>query len=249
MITLRTVAEFQRWRQSQKDVAFVPTMGALHEGHLELVQQARAKGDTVVVSLFVNPTQFNDPNDLKNYPRSEATDLGLLEAAGVSAVFIPEADEIYNDGYQYFVSEDKISAELCGLFRPGHFRGMLTVVLKLFNIIDPTRAYFGEKDFQQLKLIEGMVAAFHLPIEIVAVPTVRAADGLAMSSRNVRLDGKNREMAPALFKILKNAASAGDAKLQLEQLGFKVEYVEEKWGRRLAAVQIGGVRLIDNVAL
>lgn len=249
MKILRGVNEVREWRRGQAEVAFVPTMGALHQGHATLVRAAQRDNTAVLVSIFVNPTQFNDPEDLKKYPRTEAADLNLLSELKADAVFIPAAEEIYADGFNFIIDESVDSAELCGRFRPGHFRGMLTVVLKLFNIVTPTRAYFGEKDFQQLTLVRRMVEAFHLPVAIVGVPTVREADGLAMSSRNVRLSPSDRERAPRLYKILSTAPSAPAAVRELNDCGFQVEYVEDRWNRRLAAVQLNGVRLIDNVAL
>lgn len=249
MKIFRTVAEVRNWRHDFHSVGFVPTMGALHEGHAALIRTAKTRSEPVIVSLFVNPTQFNDTDDFKKYPRTEERDLALLRELDVDAVFIPSAHEMYPGGVSYFVDENKESLELCGKFRPGHFRGMLTVVLKLFQIVAPTRAYFGEKDYQQLTLVQGLVQEFHCPVEIVPVATVREADGLAMSSRNVRLSAEDREKAPAIFKILSIASTAAEADARLRALGFQVEYVEERWGRRLAAVNLNGVRLIDNVPL
>lgn len=230
-------------------IGFVPTMGALHEGHLALVRHARAENTRVLVSIFVNPTQFNDPKDLERYPRPIKKDLELLKAAGADAVFLPQAAEIYMDGYNLSVVENKLSQILCGPTRPGHFTGMLTIVLKLLNLADAHRSYFGEKDYQQLMLIKEMAKAFFLKTEIVGRPTVRESDGLAMSSRNTLLSVEERKIAPQIFRVLSMAKSAQDARKELESLGFKVDYVEEHWGRRFAAAFLGEVRLIDNVAL
>lgn len=235
------------WRQAQSSIGFVPTMGALHQGHAELIRRSKRECDKSVVSIFVNPTQFNDPNDLSAYPQPRQQDLILLRELQVDAVFMPEASTIYNDQNFFFVNESSISKILCGPSRPGHFNGVLTVVLKLFNIVKADRAYFGEKDFQQFQLIRNMVKAFFLPVEVVGCATVREADGLAMSSRNLNLTPMERERAPLLYRILTTAPSTQSATAQLVALGFKVDYVEEHWGRRFAAAWLGKVRLIDNV--
>ena len=230
-------------------VGFVPTMGALHEGHLALVKEAKKECPQVVVSIFVNPTQFNDPNDLKHYPRNLESDCQLLKEAGVDVVFAPDPTEIYNDDFRYRVSESQISQILCGPFRPGHFEGVLTVVLKLLQIVNPKKAYFGEKDYQQLVLIKEMAKAFFLPCEIIGCPTIREADGLALSSRNLRLSPQERENAALMFKALTHSKNIDETKQALSTAGFKVDYVEEHWGRRFAAAYLGNVRLIDNVEL
>lgn len=250
MKVFRDAASMRAWRLSLKGtVGFVPTMGALHAGHGSLVEAAKGREDFCVVSIFVNPTQFNDPNDLKNYPRPEADDLRALETWGADAVFLPSPREIYADQYRFKVTESEDSRVLCGAHRPGHFDGVLTIVLKLLNLVAPDRAYFGEKDFQQLRLITDMVKALCVPVEIVPCPTVREADGLAMSSRNVRLSARERELAIHLPKVLMTAPDVMSAWDELSRLGFKVDYVEERWGRRLAAAHLGSVRLIDNVDL
>lgn len=230
-------------------LGFVPTMGALHEGHLSLVERSRAENDRTLVSVFVNPTQFDDPADFDAYPRVQERDLALLDAAGVDFVLRPRADEMYADGFRYRVSETELSTILEGEHRPGHFAGMLTVVLKLLNIAAAERAYFGEKDWQQLSLVRGMADAFFLPTAIVACPTVRESTGLALSSRNARLDVRDRERAAALHRVLTSAATRNDAIDQLADAGFAVDYVDDHDGRRLAAVRLHGVRLIDNVPL
>ncbi len=250
MKIVESVASMQSLRHSwSKRVGFVPTMGALHEGHATLIKRARTECEHVCVSLFVNPTQFNDPQDLDRYPKPKEQDLVLLRTLDVDAVFAPPASEIYSDNYRFSVHESLSAKILCGAKRPGHFAGVLTVVLKLLNLVRPHKAYFGEKDFQQLRLIQEMVQAFFLPSEIVACPTVREADGLAMSSRNLLLSATERELAPALYHILVMADSASTARQQLHARGFKVDYVEEHWGRRFGAAFLGPVRLIDNVEL
>jgi pantoate--beta-alanine ligase len=230
-------------------LGFVPTMGALHEGHLSLVERSRAENDRTVVSLFVNPTQFDDPADFDTYPRTHERDLALLDAAGVDFVLLPRPGEMYADGFRYRVSESELSTILEGVHRPGHFAGVLTVVLKLLNIAAAEHAYFGEKDWQQLALVRGMADAFFLPTAIVACPTVREPTGLALSSRNARLSPPEREHAAILHRVLTSASTTDDAIDQLADAGFAVDYVDDYDGRRLAAVRLGGVRLIDNVPL
>lgn len=246
---LESIAECRAWRQAQPagPLGFVPTMGALHDGHLGLVQQSLATCERTLVSIFVNPAQFDDPNDLEKYPQTLASDLATLREAGADAVFLPRAEALYPDGYRVRVSETEISKLLCGTHRPGHFDGVLTVVLKLFNIVMPSAAFFGEKDYQQLKLVRQLVHAMHLPIDIVAVPTMREADGLAMSSRNARLSDRARAKVPLLHELLVSDHDCPTVRRKLEKAGFVVDYVEEHWGRRLAAVHLEGIRLIDNV--
>ena len=230
-------------------LGYVPTMGALHEGHLSLVDRSRTENDRTLVSIFVNPTQFDDPADLDAYPRTLERDLEMLDAAGVDFVLLPRAEEMYADRFHYRVSETDLSTTLEGIHRPGHFDGVLTVVLKLLNIAAAERAYFGEKDWQQLRLVRGMADAFFLPTTIVACPTVRESTGLALSSRNARLTTPDRERAATLHRILSSAATVEDAIDQLTDAGFAVDYVADRDGRRLAAVRLAGVRLIDNVPL
>lgn len=252
MIELTSLDQMRGWRRQvslDSRIGFVPTMGALHEGHLSLVQQARSECDTVVASIFVNPTQFEDPKDLATYPKTLHQDLLMLSSAGVDAVFLPTADQMYPQGDHFQITEDSLSQLFCGAYRPGHFKGVLTVVMKLFHLVLPQAAYFGEKDFQQLQLIKGMVEAFFLDIDIRSCPTVRETDGLAMSSRNRKLAPEQRIKALEFHKILKGSPSATEAKSTLSQSGFLVDYVEDYQGRRLGAIRIGEVRLIDNVIL
>lgn len=230
-------------------VGFVPTMGALHAGHLALFERAREECETVVGSVFVNPTQFNDPADLESYPRDLEADLAAMAEAGADVVFTPTRDAIYPHDYRYRVIETEITRVLCGAGRPGHFDGVLSVVLRLFNLVRPDRAYFGEKDWQQLTLVREMTEAFFLPVRVVGVPMVRDERGVALSSRNLNLDDEAYERAVVFARILRESTSAQDARRSLEAADIEVEYVEERWGRRLAAVHLGGVRLIDNVAV
>lgn len=249
MRILKTAAELKAFRRELPgEVGFVPTMGALHAAHASLLRRARNENDHVILSIFVNPTQFNNPDDLKNYPKTWDSDLAIAHAEGVDAIFAPtDPNEMYPDGYRYGIVEKEFSKELCGEFRPGHFDGMLTVVMKLLNLVWAERAYFGEKDYQQLSLIRGMVDAFFFHTEIVACPTLREKDGLAMSSRNLRLTADEREKAPYLHRALTTIADASKVRTALEENGFKVEYVVDREGRRFAAAWLGNVRLIDNV--
>lgn len=248
---IRSAQELTQWRSSVngKSVGFVPTMGALHKGHETLLEKARMQNELLVLSIYVNQTQFNDPKDFDKYPITWEADLAAAERNKVDVVFAPTYQEIYPDAYRYKVIETELSKDLCGKDRPGHFDGVLTVVMKLLNLVRPTKAYFGEKDFQQLSLIQGMVQSFFLPYEIVPVPTVREADGLAMSSRNVRLTPKEREEAPLIYKTLKSAKTVEEAVETLEKQNWKVDYVKDIKGRRFAAVRVGEVRLIDNVEI
>ncbi len=249
---IHTVPEWRALRAAHRaagrTVGFVPTMGALHEGHASLFRAARREHGVVLASVFVNPTQFDEQHDFEKYPRTLDADAALMDAAGVDVAFAPSVAEMYPNGTRYAVEEREFSRELCGAHRPGHFSGMLTVVLKLLQIADAEAAYFGEKDFQQLLLIRGMAEAFFLPTKIVGCPTVREADGLAMSSRNARLSPAERALAPRFHAVLAGASSAAAAQAELSAAGFDVDYVEDRDGRRFGAVRLGPTRLIDNVA-
>ncbi|MEZ0392961.1 MAG: pantoate--beta-alanine ligase [Pseudobdellovibrionaceae bacterium] len=250
-LVIRTTKDMLEWRKSVegRSVGFVPTMGALHLGHEALIQKARAENELLVLSIYVNPTQFNDKSDFEKYPATWDADLKLAEKNRVDVVFAPIYSEMYPDQYSYKVIETDFSKKLCGANRPGHFDGVLTVVMRLLNLVRPEKAYFGEKDFQQLSLIQGMVKAFFLSTEIVPVETVREKDGLAMSSRNVRLFPRDREMAPLIHRVLKTAKSPLEAIQEFEKQNWKVDYVTDFSGRRFAAVYVGEVRLIDNVKI
>lgn len=250
MKIFKTLAEFQDFRKSLTGtVGFVPTMGALHEGHGELLRKSSAENNHTILSIFVNPTQFNDPSDLAKYPRTLETDSQLAIHYGATALWTPNEKELYPDGYRFRVTENDFSLKLCGAHRPGHFDGVLSVVLKLLQIARPHNSYFGEKDYQQLLLIQQMASAFFLDSKIIPVPTVRAADGLALSSRNQRLTVQQRELAPKIYQTLTNAKSALEAQEQLTAAGFRVDYVEDHFNRRFAAAFLGEVRLIDNVQI
>ena len=245
------------WREARASltgmIGFVPTMGALHAGHASLLRRSVAENDNTVVSIYVNPAQFDDPDDLAVYPKSLDADLEMCESLGVDQVLVPDRDALYADGYRYRVEENEFSRELCGAHRPGHFTGVLTVVMKLLNLVRPRRAYFGAKDFQQWRLIRDMAAAFFMDVDIVACATVRESDGLALSSRNALLTGESRQLAARLNEVLRSARSDQAARAELDRLGFSVDYVVSRSGRRLAAVSVpvghGAVRLIDNFEL
>jgi pantoate--beta-alanine ligase len=270
------VSEMQGWsdaqRQAGKKVAFVPTMGFLHEGHLSLVREAKNRADVVVVSIFVNPMQFNQQSDFAAYPRNDEQDQRFLRELGTEVLFSPDASEMYPDGYQTAVEVEKVSQPLCGSVRPGHFRGVTTVVAKLFNMVKPHVALFGEKDFQQCVVVKRMVKDLNMDLEILARPTIREPDGLAMSSRNARLSPVERQTSLCVSKALNKAhelLSQGEqqatAVLQAVQEiihkeeGTRLEYaslcdpdtleeVTEVTQPTVLAIAawVGDVRLIDN---
>ena len=275
---LRTVADLRArvrgWKSEGATLGVVPTMGALHDGHLSLVRAAQRDCDRVIVTIFVNPKQFNNPDDLAKYPRTETADAALLAPLGVDAVFAPDADQLYPDGFATFVRVTGISERLEGLHRPGHFDGVATVVAKLFGITLADRAYFGEKDWQQLQIVRRMAADLNLPTEVVACPTIRESDGLARSSRNTRLSSEARAVASALPREMSGAARAMRTGMPVPQAlaaatagllaaGFeRVDYMDlcdaetllwidrvDGPARLLAAAWVGGVRLIDNIAV
>jgi pantoate--beta-alanine ligase len=250
-------------------------MGALHKGHLSLVRRARADDDTVVVSIFVNPTQFGPSEDYARYPRDPDRDLALLRDLGTDVVFMPPVEEMYPEGFDTYVQVEKLSQVLEGASRPGHFRGVATVVTKLFNIVQPHRAYFGQKDAQQLAVIRRLTRDLDLPVEVVGLPTVREPDGLAMSSRNAYLSPEERKAAPVLYRSLEAAqelwrSGVRDVSLIRQRMNevlaaeplARVDYVSVADAETLEeletvdrpalvslAVRIGGTRLIDNVTL
>ncbi|MFC1944577.1 pantoate--beta-alanine ligase [Chloroflexota bacterium] len=276
MKTVEGIADMKRARHSLAgSLGFVPTMGYLHRGHLELVRRAREENECVAVSIFVNPTQFNSREDFSQYPRDTERDLALLEGEGVDLVFIPDAGEMYTRGFDSWVGVEGITGRLEGASRPGHFRGMATVVAKLFNIVEPTRAYFGQKDALQLLVIKKMVADLNMNLEVVAVPTVREEDGLAMSSRNVHLDPQERRAALVLWRALDlvrslysagqrdadrlrsemNALLEGEPLARLDYASIAdadtLEELNRMDGPALVslAIWIGKTRLIDNLVL
>ncbi|MBI5498576.1 MAG: pantoate--beta-alanine ligase [Deltaproteobacteria bacterium] len=262
-------------RQRGVSVGFVPTMGALHEGHITLIQQARRLADVVVVSIFVNPTQFGPAEDFDNYPRDRDGDLMKCRSAGADLVFMPTAAAMYPDGFQTSVTPGPVAAGACGRYRPGHFGGVATIVLKLFQVCQPHIAVFGEKDWQQLAVVRRLVRDFNFPVEVVGVPTAREPDGLALSSRNRRLSPRDREQAPVLARAITRAQQAYaqgvvDAgalcRTVMDEVktarGVKLQYVEivdaesiqplrsvDRPARVLVAAHLGNVRLIDNGAL
>ncbi|MCR5494752.1 MAG: pantoate--beta-alanine ligase [Treponema sp.] len=249
MKIINTPEEFKKIRDSLngKKIGFVPTMGGLHNGHLSLVNKAKSENEITVVSVYLNETQFNDKNDLVTYPANFKDDSALLEKAGVDYLFAPSYAVMYPDDYRYMVTEKDFSKKLCGAKRPGHFDGVLTVVMKLFNIVRPTNAYFGEKDFQQLTLLRGMVEAFFMNINLIGCPIVREENGLAISSRNRKLSSAGLAKAPEFHKIMSQGGSDSEIAANLEKAGFKVDYVSTINGRLYAAVFLEDVRLIDNI--
>ncbi|AWL10869.1 Pantoate--beta-alanine ligase (AMP-forming) [Saliniradius amylolyticus] len=272
ILTLREAR--RRWQVEGKTIGFVPTMGNLHHGHLKLVKEAKQKCDIVVASIFVNPLQFGPDEDLASYPRTLEHDLAALESLGVDVVFTPSVHDIYPRGLeqQTFVEVPGISYMICGASRPGHFRGMTTIVCKLFNMVQPNHAFFGEKDYQQLQIVKAMVTDLSMNLTVHGVPTVREADGLAMSSRNNYLTTEEREMAPRLYKLLREMADLihlgrrdyskiiSEYKQKLVEAGFSPDYIEIRAADSLLhpshedeqlviliAAFLGKARLIDNI--
>ena len=262
------------WKKSGLSVALVPTMGALHRGHIELMHRAHAMADRIIATIFVNPSQFGPTEDFNAYPRDEARDFEMLEKVGVHVLFAPTVAEMYPTGFATTVSVAGFTDVLCGPFRPGHFAGVATVVTKLLLQAEPDIALFGEKDFQQLAVIKKLTADLNIPTDIIGVPTVRETDGLAMSSRNAYLSPVERTIAPALYQAIyeaaENIANGNDPAAAVEQArqcvlnaGFRaIDYVEarhaetlallkqgEKNGRVFAAAHLGRARLIDNVEI
>jgi pantoate--beta-alanine ligase len=273
---VRNVAELRatvrEWRRSGATIAVTPTMGALHEGHLSLVRAAMQRADKVIVTLFVNPTQFNNAADLAAYPRTESDDAARLAPSGCHLIYAPSAEEMYPPGFSTTVTVTGVSAGLCGDYRPGHFEGVATVVTKLLLQTDADLAVFGQKDFQQLHVVRRLVRDLDIPVEIVGLPTVRESDGLALSSRNARLSVAERRIAPRLHAVLVAAteqitegaparAALTGAKAAILAAGFdRVEYLElraeedlspldtlDRPARLLAAAWLGDTRLIDNL--
>ena len=278
MMTVTTIAgvreQVGRWRAAGERVVFVPTMGNLHAGHVSLIEAARKHGERFVASIFVNPMQFGPNEDFAHYPRTPTQDARMLSDAGCDLMFMPDVGEIYPNGADQAtrIEVPGISSILCGQFRPGHFEGVATVVAKLFHIVDPDVAIFGEKDFQQLTIIRRMVADLCLRVEIVGAPTVREADGLAMSSRNQYLDAEQRRLAPAIYRQLGQAVAALEAgardfarieaagRAALDGLGFRTDYFSVRDAKSFAparpdtkhfvvltASRLGKARLIDNL--
>jgi pantoate--beta-alanine ligase len=273
---LRTVTGMQAlvrdWKAAGQTVGIVPTMGALHRGHLALAQAAKRSADRVIVTIFVNPKQFNNPDDLRKYPRTEGADAAMLTTVGVDAIFIPTPDEVYPPGFATTVAVGGVSLPLEGERRPGHFEGVATVVTKLFGMTLCDAAWFGQKDWQQLAVIQRLVADLNLPVEVIGVETIRDADGLALSSRNARLTPQGRSVAPILVGAMAQAAdqirngtsietALAHARQDIVAAGFtSVDYLElrsadmlepvttlDRPARLLGAAWIDGVRLIDNI--
>ena len=251
MIVARTIRELDEALEPLRDgaIGLVPTMGAFHEGHLSLLRAAREESDTVVVSLFVNPAQFGRGEDIGRYPRDEERDALLAEEHGVDVLFVPDSQEMYPPEFETWVEVEELGRRLEGAFRPGHFRGVATICLKLFNLVRPARAYFGQKDAQQTAVIRRMVRDLNVPVEIRVLPTMRDEDGLALSSRNAYLNPEERERALSLPRALatKDPAQARELLRDLEVDYVEVADFEPKV--LAAAVRVGDTRLIDNVVL
>ena len=247
----RTLDAWKHRRRALKgrSIGFVPTMGALHAGHGSLVERCRRENEVVVVSIFVNPTQFNDAGDLQRYPRTFEHDLALVGNLGADELIMPGPADLYPSGYRFRIESETDTRLMEGAHRPGFLQGVMTVVLKLLNLVRADRAYFGEKDYQQLQVVTDMAREFFVPTEIVPCATVRDESGLALSSRNMLLSAAGKREAAGLFRALTRASTPAEARAMLETQGLVVDYVEEHAGRRFAAAFLEGVRLIDNVAV
>jgi pantoate--beta-alanine ligase len=275
---IRTLVELRSkvagWKAAGESVAVVPTMGALHQGHLSLVRAAKEACDRVIVTIFINPKQFNNPEDYKNYPRTEEEDARKLIALKADVVYVPDGDQMYPNGFATTVSVEGITQGLCGAHRAGHFDGVATIVTKLFTQTQADKAFFGEKDYQQLQVVTRLARDLDLPIEVIGCPTIREEDGLAMSSRNLLLSDRARTWAPELHRAMEEMSegllAGGDletlraaAVSRVERAGFtQVEYLDlrsadqlelmttpDRPARLLAAAWLAGVRLIDNIAV
>ena len=237
------------YRKKYSSIGFVPTMGALHEGHASLMRKASSENELTITSVFVNPTQFNNPTDLDKYPKTFEADLKTCSENGVDILFFPQFSDIYPDNYRFKMTENEFSKKLCGAHRPGHFDGVLTVVLKMLQITGCHKAYFGLKDYQQYKLISDMAKGLFLSTKIVGLPTVREASGLAMSSRNMRLSPEGKEKASLIYQTITKKIPAAQAHEILTANGFVVDYLEDIAERRYVAASLEGIRLIDNVEI
>lgn len=250
MEIIHNIQNLKKWRQqipSDSTIGFTPTMGCLHEGHLSLLQKSRDENSVSILSIFVNPTQFNDPNDYQNYPKTEQHDIQLAEDARVDAIFMPSTNELYPQYYNYKITTtDPLAQCMEGTYRPGHFDGVLTVVMKLLMLVKPHRAYFGEKDYQQLKLIQNLVRSFFIDTEIVPCQIVREPSGLACSSRNNRLNSENRKKAEKFAEILTTHTCIEQIKAALTTENIHIDYIEKQLGRIFSAIKIDDIRLIDN---
>jgi len=252
---MKIVKDMAQWRTVrgtlEEPIGFVPTMGALHDGHASLLKTSIRQNHSTVLSIYLNPTQFNDPKDLDHYPSTLDTDLALAEKLGVDFVLLPRYEDLYADGYRYQVVENQFGNELCGANRPGHFTGVLTVVMKLLNLVRPARAYFGKKDHQQYLLVRDMVDTFFMDTQIIGCETVRECDGLAMSSRNQLLSPEARRVAGHFNRVLRLPDCDEKIRAELLELGVTVDYLETRANRRYGAIVVDSngstVRLIDNM--
>jgi len=252
---MQIFSDMQEWRAFRRsfdihlNIGFVPTMGNLHAGHASLYTRSLQENDITIASLFINPTQFNRADDYTNYPRTVDADLALLRELGVDYCVLPDEHTMYGDGYRYQIQENELCQLMEGEHRPGHFNGVLTVVMKLLNLVKPDNVYFGEKDYQQFLLINGMVQAFFMDIAIIPCATIREKSGLACSSRNNRLTAEQRIIADKFASIFHQEKSSEQIAADLNNAGITVEYLTDYEGRRFVAVMIGDIRLIDNYSL
>lgn len=234
-------------RESNKQIGFVPTMGALHAGHISLVRKCVEENDVTVVSIFVNPTQFNDKRDLETYPRTPEQDFALLEAAGCDCVFAPNEKEMYPETDTRVFNFGRVAEVMEGKFRPGHFNGVGQIVSKLFDIVEPRKAYFGEKDFQQIAVIREMVRVLNQPVEIIACPILREADGLALSSRNTRLTPEQRQKAPRIARVLKESTNFVEKKSVRETIDFVVNTINEESDMKVEYYEIVDAQTLESI--
>ena len=252
MKIFKDIYEWMKYRKNlpvEKSLGVVMTMGALHNGHFSLVKTSKNNNDFTLATIFLNPTQFNKKEDLDKYPNTWEQDIAALETLNVDFLLAPDYEQIYSDNYKYQILENDFSKMLCGASRPGHFDGVLTIVMKLLQLAKADRAYFGEKDYQQYHLIKGMSDAFFLDTDIISCDIVREKDKLAMSSRNLRLSAGGRKLASLYANIIRENLSIIEIKDKLESNKIEVDYLEEHFGRRFAAVIIEDIRLIDNFDL
>ena len=252
MRIFRDIYEWKSFRKNlhvNKTLGVVPTMGALHEGHLSLMRKSIKDNDYSVATIFINPTQFDNNEDLDKYPKTWEEDIRLLEELNADFLLAPEFSQIYPDNYAYKLSENNLSKILCGAARPGHFDGVLTIVMKLLNIVEADMAYFGKKDYQQYQLVKKMAEAFFLNTKIIGCEIIRENDGLAMSSRNRRLTVEGRKLASIYAVLIRQNKSLEEIKNDLISYNIEIDYLEEHFGRRFAAVFVDKIRLIDNFEL
>jgi len=240
---------FKDKQKESRTVGLIPTMGALHAGHISLIKRSLSENQVTAATIFINPTQFNNPDDLSNYPTTWDEDIAKLKSVGVDYLLYPKYEDLYRDAYRYKVIETEYAKDLCGATRPGHFDGVLTIVMKLINITRATNAYFGEKDWQQYHLIKGMAETFFMDTKIIPCPLIREESGLAMSSRNKLLTDEHKRIAPLFYKTISSQMDLNEMEKALSKNGFVIDYLKILDKRIFGAVFLGEVRLIDNVCI